>query len=300
MLMALDVLREHYAEARISQERSSIDGHYLSQLRWVEKPGWTLEYDDAVRIAELNIHNGKMRMSGFIDGREATVDVPTKLIGFICADSGVDVIAIIVQHHIKDEIQAGAVLRQFDDPEWQLMHVLERTDLAIRKRIDEAKREDRFVDARQQQELRALARVSSERAKTTPVVWNIGANMRGWTKESLDRVIDKELAKAKSIKLLDVKLLGYWQTHPSESGKKHVIADYMDAVISAKIPDGYQGLRGVAELCDIELADEENDEDMLKWIGEETEQNIEKISRNQTYFSHNGSYALGQFHRVDK
>lgn len=299
MLTALDVLRRYFVEARVAQERSEVDGRYFRQLSFV---GRSVDYMSAVRLADSCIENGSMKMQSWDGDRESHCKVPTKLIGFICDDNGSDVLMIIVEQHVQTEEQACAVIRRFEVPVSLLTHVLEREDLAIRNRVAEAKRSDTFIDARQTTDLRALARVSGERVKSTTVIWNIGANMRGWTKESLDRAIDKELARAKSIRLLDVKLLGYWQVHPSDSVKKHVIADYLDAVLSAKIPEDLDsdGLRGVASLCDIDFTDEASDEDLLKMIEEETEQNTEKISRNQTYFSHNGSYALGQFHKADR
>jgi hypothetical protein len=165
MLTALDTLRRHFVEARVAKEQSEFDGRYFQLLRWGS--GNSIIYDAAVKVVESNIKNGVMKTHSWDGDNESTCDVPTKLVGFICNDAASYVIAIVVEHQVKTEEQAIAVLGRFIEPTWQITHVLERNDLAIRKRVAEAKRNDTFIDARQNTDLRALARVSGEHVKST-------------------------------------------------------------------------------------------------------------------------------------
>lgn len=136
------------------------------------------------------------------------------------------------------------------------------------------------------------ARVAGEKQNAIDVAWNIGGNSQGWSEASLKNQVNIAKSRAKDKGLFNVRLLGYWKTK-NPSGDE---AAWLDAVLVAKLPtDDPQIIVGVAFFFDVDL---ESDDEALEKINDETEHVIEKVKRNQTYFSYRGSYILGEFEKV--
>jgi hypothetical protein len=278
-------------EARVSAEKHPFAGSYLNVINTkggrLDEP---MDFTSAVQMLDHRIQHGKMKMTCYLD--DTIVVVPTKLVGFVISNEMYDVRCMIVRCEVKTYEQASAVTKMCTERDEIIKH-LERQENEIGKLIERSKQSNLFIDAKLQPELRAFAsvaqaRVSGEHQNSVAVAWNIGGNTNGWTDRTINLQVEKAIERARNLKLTNAKLFGYWRAKAE---------DYvLDAVLIAKMPvDDEKIFSDIAFFFDL---DPENNDEALDKIKKETEHTLDKIKRNQTYFSHNGTYILGQFYRT--
>jgi hypothetical protein len=136
------------------------------------------------------------------------------------------------------------------------------------------------------------ARVAGEKQNAIDVAWNIGGHQDGWLGPSLRAIVERQISRAREKGLFNVKLLGYWMTKHPSAGQP----EYLDAVLVAKMPtDDPRTVLDIAFFFDLDL---ENDDEAFEKIVNDSDYELEKIKRNQTYFSYRGSYILGEFKKA--
>lgn len=134
------------------------------------------------------------------------------------------------------------------------------------------------------------ARVSNERHNLIDVAWHVGGNSQGWEVRSIERQVKEQIEHAEKIGLTNAKLLGYWKA------KRDDEFPFLDAVLTAKMLADNDTM--VERFADFLGCDVDDTYRALKEIKSETNYVLDKIKRNQTYFSRKNDYILGEFQKA--